>query len=1241
MARSNAYEEVMRIVLQTSGEEGVAALQRALEGMGEGGEEAERQISGLFDELAKARGLEKTATSFRELGTEVLSAGQRYRDLQAQTEAAALQLAETEEPTKRQQRQFAQLTGELEKAGRELEKSRGAWRQQRDALEASGIATARYGDLQAQVAAKQAQATKQIGDFADQQTKAAAASRANADRLEEADEKFRKQAAASRSARDALDAYRDRADAAADATKELEQSAGSSLGVLDKLKTIAAGVLGFVSFRALWDQLKGVVAEGSNAEQELGQLEAVLASTGREAEFTTDKLAAMVEQLDRGRFDHGEITRGMTELLSYTNIIGDEFPAAMQIVIDQAERLGIGIEQSATRIGTALQTPSKAMATLGRQGFVLEESQKSLIQRLEATGQTAEAQRIIIDLLNESYAGAAEAARLGKIQGLWKSITETYKDFQTQIAEAGVLDYFKGQMRELLEISGRMASDGTLAQYARNTAAAIVSVAESVKSATVFLYEHRGGLVMLAKAYAALKIGQAVIAMNAWRIAQIAAARAALTHASALDTTAGAATRLGRVMRAIPTSIKIGVALIGADLAVKGARELGEWLGKNSEAAQHAAQFSERVREQLRQEALARAELAAGLAKYSDQAVLSADQVAQLSEAERVAYEGRLKGLQDYLKAQLGFLLRQKELGVATDEQLTQLSVMPARLAAVRNGFAAVAEGAALAGKALQQGVGPAAAKISEQLREVQGDARLSQQKLSELFQNLKFEDATAVGDLAAGIAKVAEESEGAALGLRTGLVQELRKLTAEELAQFQAGGQAAFEEFQMGAEGTAAVLDASLYTAMERLGVSADRVGLGFSLMGQEAVKNFGTVLENANATAAQIETAFKAALTRAATPEEAEQLGILLRSAGEQGKIGFDAAERSAAALRARVEEIKGAVDPLTDEFARLGITSKAALDRTRDAARDSFHAIRQAFGRGEAAIEDVRAAVRRYAEAMRAAAADSDASARKRVEDEIRVMQAIFGTQEALAGMGDAGEVAGDRTAAGADRAAEAIRRMQLLAGGAGGDLQNMGDSADDAGDKVDKLEQASKRAGAALGEMSAAAVQALMSQNRYVASPRIWVMSMNRVLAAIAEEKNAVDELTQSYEAQTAALDPQMQQLNQLRQTYQYATDEQLRALAASKAAFEERKKQILEERRAKRDARRDAARDAQGGSASATSAASGTRSLGRLEIVMPEGETRDLLTDAAGAELVTEMLDQLARSRGVSQLRRRG
>src|SRR5690606_41278736 len=106
----------------------------------------------------------------------------------------------------------------------------------------------------------------------------------------------------------------------------------------------------------------------------------------------------------------------------------------------------IWVEQATETESQAMENLSKARAALGRQGITLEKSQQDLQVRLEATGRMAEAQAIIMDLLTESYGGAAAAARLGTATGLWKDLQDQIGDFFSSIADAGAFDLIKGKL---------------------------------------------------------------------------------------------------------------------------------------------------------------------------------------------------------------------------------------------------------------------------------------------------------------------------------------------------------------------------------------------------------------------------------------------------------------------------------------------------------------------------------------------------------------------------------------------------------------------------------------------------------------------------------------------------------------------------------------------------------------------------------------------------------------------------
>lgn len=176
-----------------------------------------------------------------------------------------------------------------------------------------------------------------------------------------------------------------------------------------KIRSVFAGLAGGIGIAAL---MRTFAHETIKAQQEQAQLAAVVESTGKAAGFSVAQLNKMADELARvSTFDGGDINRAQARLLSYTGIVGDTFPRAMQATIDMATRMGMSVEQSAETIGRALDIPSQGLTALTRQGFRFTEEQKKAVEQLERTGRVAEAQAIVLGALESSYGGAAQAAR--------------------------------------------------------------------------------------------------------------------------------------------------------------------------------------------------------------------------------------------------------------------------------------------------------------------------------------------------------------------------------------------------------------------------------------------------------------------------------------------------------------------------------------------------------------------------------------------------------------------------------------------------------------------------------------------------------------------------------------------------------------------------------------------------------------------------------------------------------------
>ncbi|EPG2416630.1 Laminin subunit alpha-2 [Stenotrophomonas maltophilia] len=1119
---ADRLEEAIRVVIETQGREGVDELRAAFGDLGDVSVETAGKATKLLDSLTGLNEAAAKADAFDGMLADLAELEKQFDDNQKAALALSLGIGEMEKPS----REVLAAQRDLRKEGERLKK---ALNEQWDAvgkadeeLSSLGVNTANLADHQQRL---RIEATRSAAALTEQARAAAAeaeAGRRRKQQIEEGEAAFRKQATTSKAAAKSLAEYRERAADAAASSGDLANATDSTVSLFGKLKAVAAGAIAFVGLNRVVDGIKAIVKEGSDAEQELAQLEAALHATGRTSEFTAQSLAAMRQQLQSGLFDDGQISAAQVRLLSYTNIVGEQFPAAMQITIDQAQRLGMSLEQSAEVVGKALQTPSKAMESLSKQGFTLDDSQKSLIKSLEATGQVAKAQAIILDLLAESYGGAAAAAKVGTIAGLWKAATDRYKDWKQEVADQGVLTYFKEQLTSLLTTLDRLAADGSLSRWAKQAAQAIITMAEAVKGTTQWVVDHARVIGLMAAAYAQFKIVGALLQLNAWRAALIATTNAQIANNAAVASGSRGIGRFGALLRGLPKAVPITVAVLGLEAAMGGLdvlKTVAQDIWKQHDPALKRAGEAQRAYISLvRDSALQLREQAVSFVAYRDVVIKSAEEVAKLGEAERQAYEKRLSGLEQYLTAQEGFLLMQQKAGVATAEQLQQLGQVTQKLLEVSTGFAALRGGVQTAADALTNGIGPAAQLVVQQLAGIDGNAKLAKESIGKVFEGLNFADTASLEAVGAALGYIASQGAAAERNVRDGLLETLKKLSGEELLRFQASAQSAFEAMPQGATNAAAVLQTTLVTAMERLGVSASRMGVSFSAGGKDAIAAFGAVAESAIATGVQIETAFKAALGKVATLDEARTLGALLESAGRQGKVGFDAAARSAAALNARIREIQVAIDPLADEFARLGIQSQASLNATRDAAKSAFEAIRDGAARGKASVEDVRRAFRAYADATRAAAADSDQWRRDNVDSQLAVQESIYDTERSMQRLGDVSDVAMRQLQDGASRSRERLEEVRESAGGAADQVDRVGSSSERMGKQMGQAGAAAQGMAFNIGEVSESALQAM----RKLSGPNPLVQFAN-ALNRVTDQRKKLAEYKAELQAAAEAED----------------------------------------------------------------------------------------------------------------------
>lgn len=228
-------------------------------------------------------------------------------------------------------------------------------------------------------------------------------------------------------------------------------AAGERAEQVQKRLNLAAAAAGSILGGVLVTGLTLIARNTIAAQKEQAQLEAVLRSTGNAAGYSAEQLNKMAASISASSlFSAGEITEAQTRLLSYSGIVGEKFPQALQVAIDQAQRLGISVTQSAEIVGRALESPTKAAAALAQQGFgaAFTDAVRDSIKALEEAGREADAQQLIIDILNESYQDAASAAR-DTFGGALVALKNTINDLLT--GSDGSLDGLQGSVDTLIE----------------------------------------------------------------------------------------------------------------------------------------------------------------------------------------------------------------------------------------------------------------------------------------------------------------------------------------------------------------------------------------------------------------------------------------------------------------------------------------------------------------------------------------------------------------------------------------------------------------------------------------------------------------------------------------------------------------------------------------------------------------------------------------------------------------------
>jgi len=211
---------------------------------------------------------------------------------------------------------------------------------------------------------------------------------------------------------------------------------------------MAAAAAAVVIATVLVGALKSSVAEAAAAEQAHYKLEAVLRATGYSAGLSKSQLDAMAESMKRKTgIDDDAIRSSMAVMLTFKQVQGDTFGAAMTMAADLTKLLGQDLQSSVLMLGKALEDPESGLLALRRAGVSFNDQQKDSIKTMVEFGDQSRALTVILQIMREQgIQGIAEAMHTG-LTGATNNASLAWTDLMKAIGQTSVV---KGQVEDSL-----------------------------------------------------------------------------------------------------------------------------------------------------------------------------------------------------------------------------------------------------------------------------------------------------------------------------------------------------------------------------------------------------------------------------------------------------------------------------------------------------------------------------------------------------------------------------------------------------------------------------------------------------------------------------------------------------------------------------------------------------------------------------------------------------------------------
>ncbi len=989
-AYSKAQEEVEALRRELDAAPSSKGIEAALKDAQQSSRDAAREVRQLRSALKKspedtgiAEALQEAERHAEQAGAEVV----RLRDEldRAPTNARLIQSLKEAERNARA-------------LGREQDRLREAEGLLADAAQAAGIDTARLAEEQQRLESAVAGAKEAIranADAIDQMRSGTAAAARGVHDLEQRERELLQ------AQRDSLARVREQIGG----QQELnEQTATYGERLRDTARSMAAYVAGFFAIDAAIGAVRsGITAmlqAGDKSERLANQMEALM-GTMKGGEQATAWIKEFAKTTPLAVAD-------VTEAFAQLKTFGvDPMGGALQALVDQNEKLGGGQDRLlglVTAVGQAwgkqkLQT--EEILQLVERGvpawdMLANVTGKNTAQLMDMASAGQLGRDAITGLLDEMARGAsgAAAANMSTLTGLTSQLGDVWSGFLSKVADSGALDYAKGRLQALLDTIERMDADGSLDAMAKGWSDRFIALASSVEGAGQWVVRHAGELKLLAAGYAALKLADMATSMVGWatsvrrasvqmRTLQVAtdaatASTARLTAAQTASAVGGAVLgKLGGIVTAVAGGVaRLATLLMGVPglfvAAAAAGGPLGELAAKLTPAVREANEAVARSKQYLRDQYEQAKQASDAMGELVLVQRKSTSELVKSSEDERKAYGDRLKSQELHQMALLRTATIGKEAGQVTAKELSEAR---GALEQTRKQLAEFEKAAGRAADALKGNLTTGALGLIERFNELKRSGKDVDEVLAELGQGFDPRNAEQLRDMGQTLQYLGQYGVLSGEQIQQFLTERLQKLSGEELVRLQQVAQQVFKGLGRDSNALGLTMEASLNTALAKLGLDLEEIRTGFDKNTRDTLKNFDQVIaqqmatgDSAKDSARIIVAAFQSAREKIDDPDALKKLEGAYKAWQGTSTEAATAASARMSELQAEAKEAAKAITGMDSALEKIGAAaSSMELANIGVAASRAFHEGRMSAEQYAKVQEAIKA---KYAELASAA-------------------------------------------------------------------------------------------------------------------------------------------------------------------------------------------------------------------------------------------------------------------------------